>query len=180
MTLQESIWIVHSHYYKVEDDGNLGALPEPPCFHVVWSSCIECVLVFKNNNNKTPTNFVWSEVRRYCFFLGVLSCISLSCSECAHTTLKGRSKLVLFVVQAGWLGPSSHLKAMQLFSSVQCSARLKLTQLCCVCKSYFFLWVCWTAWRSWGISHSAKGDIAMLFVTYVFCFFGKQSVEILG
>lgn len=86
-------------------------------FHVVWSSSIEYILVFKKNKTN-PKNFVWTEAQRYYFFLGALLCISLSCSESAHTTLKGRSKFVLFVVQDGWLGASFHLKAMQLFSSV--------------------------------------------------------------
>lgn len=188
MTLQGNTWIVPSCYCNTEDDGNLRALkfkgpdgnlrtPELPCFHVVWSSCIECILVFKQTNKQNP-NFVWSEAQRYCFFLGVLSCISLPCSECAHTTPKGRvSSFCLWFKLAGW-EPAPIWK--QCSFSVQCSARLKLTQLCCVYELYFFPWVCWTAWRSWGISHSAKDDIAMLFGTYVFCFFGKQWIEILG
>lgn len=62
--------------------------------------------------------------------------------------------------------------------SVQCSVRLKLTQFCCVYKSYFFPWVCWAAW-SWGMTFSARADITVLFITYAFFFFGKQWIGIL-
>lgn len=133
--LQESIWIVQSRYCNIEDDGNLRALPELPCFRVVWPSCIACILVFKTTNTNPPTLY---DQKHRGTSSSLVSCRASRYHVLNVPTQHLKAEISLFCLWfklAGW-EPAPIWK--QCNFSVQCSARLKLTQLCCVYKSYFF------------------------------------------